>query len=479
MLGAACNGAAPGDSKATQRESTTAPASERLVPLRTANPLPPDSVVRAVPDSAVFGLVSSSGPARNVLLITLCSWRADHVGAYGYARDTTPHLDAFARDAMIFDQAYANGTFTDVSHASLFTGLLPGHDGMMDVGDRVRDDVHTLPEVLGAYGFRSLVLLDHAGGMTPPVIQTMARGFGSVTSAPSGALAPALARWIADSPAPWLAWVHVRRAHIPYGTGEPFAHAIDPAVKIWLDKRAKPPLSTGSADPDAALLTAISADPRVRQSLDDVYDSGLARADAQLGQILNAASAAGWMENTLIVIVADHGEALGESGQFGHQGKLISSVLHVPLVIRLPGGKRGRNASPVSLVDVMPTIEATMGAKAQVTADGVSLLPALRGQPIPTRAILAQTVAPAGAEGKMTLEEVLIAPPYWLRVNTFDSRLWRSSPSGWQDVSTSDPDTMRALEASRALLSAGSTFHESRRPVPPAQEEELRKQGYW
>lgn len=415
----------------------------------------------------------------NVLLITLCSWRVDHTGAYGYAKATTPHFDAFARDAMLFDEAYANATFTDISHASLFTGLLPGHDGILDVGDHIRADIHTLPEVLAAYGYRSVAVLDHASGMAPPVVETMARGFGTILDAPGDALGPSLMRWIEQGNQPWLAWIHLRRAHIPYGPGAPFTDHVEPAVREWIGHQGKPPGPSDTDDRNQRFAAAMAENPAISDSLRAVYDSGLARSDAQLGQVLDALAARDFNRNTTVVIAADHGELLGESGQFGHQGQLAEPVLHVPLLIRAPGGHAGRSDALVSLVDLMPTIEGIVGAKPQATADGANLSPVLSGGTMPVRSVLAQAVRRAGERGSVDLYEALIQPPYWLSSSATASRLWHAELDHWSDVTADEPARLAEMNEARAKRSEGTSFRAIRNVVPPAQKQQMQEQGYW
>jgi len=310
---------------------------------------------------------------RNVLLITIDTLRADHVGAYGYAPARTPALDALARAGVRFDRAYATAPITLTSHASLMTGRYPPGHGARDNGMRIDLRTTTLAEALAHAGFATAAFvaafpLDRRFGLI--------KGFQTYGDAmprdPTGHLAnDRPGRLVVDEALAWMdthrqdrffLWVHLFEPHAPYGN---------------------------PADPAQA-----------RRSVIDRYDDDVAEADVQSGRLIRALGAV--RPQTLIVMAADHGEAFGEHGEISHSVFVYDVTLRVPLIIAGPQGEAGPQkqpgrvvADPVSLVDVAPTIAALAGLP-RFDADGQNLFPTSDPQ-TPTsgvRALYAESFAP-------------------------------------------------------------------------------------
>ncbi len=284
------------------------------------------------------GCARPSADARgfNLLLVTLDTVRADHLGAYGDAAAATPALDALAAEGVRFADAQASAPLTLPSHVSLLTGLAPPHHGVHDNGGALRADVPTLATRLARAGYRTAAfvgafVLDHRFGL--------ARGFelydDDIARPPGEAAALEAERpgrevvdralaWLAkDDPRPFFLWVHLYDAHAPYRPPAPFAERFAGAP----------------------------------------YDGEIAEVDAQVARLLAALDGRGAVARTLVAVVADHGEALGEHGEATHGLFLYQGTLRVPWLLRAPGVlPRGFVVRPpVGTVSLAPTLAGLLG----------------------------------------------------------------------------------------------------------------------
>jgi arylsulfatase A-like enzyme/Flp pilus assembly protein TadD len=272
------------------------------------------------------------------VLVTLDTVRADHLGAYGYAAAETPVLDRLAREGVRFEQASSAVPLTLPSHSSLLSGLLPPHHGLRNNGaGAFPATTPTLASVLSGEGYRTgafvgSFVLDHRFGL--------ARGFATyddeVERDPNAAVSleaerPARAvidralAWLGETsspPRPFFLWVHLYDAHAPYEPPSPYR-----------ERHAGRP-----------------------------YDGEIAEVDAELGRLLTELDRRGLAGSTVVAVAADHGEALGEHGELTHGLLLYEPTLRVPLLLRAPGLRAGTVVhTPVSLVDVAPTLAGLLG----------------------------------------------------------------------------------------------------------------------
>jgi choline-sulfatase len=310
--------------------------------------------------------------AHNLVLITIDTLRADHVGAYGYARAHTPTLDAVARAGVLFERAYAAAPITLPSHATLLSGRYPPGHGARDNGMHVSAGVPTLATELQTRGFKTAAFvaafpLDHQFGLdrgfdvygdrlgrTPdgklanerPASQVVdealswLRTLAPSTRAPStqapGTEHPALST---QHPAPFFLWIHLFEPHAPYG------------------------------------------DPASGRSTIDRYDDEIATADREAGRLLAALQPVA--DRTLVVVAGDHGEAFGEHGEYAHSIFVYDTTLRVPLVVRGPGVTAGSKiAAAVTLADIAPTATRMLGFEMK-NVDGIDLSPFLNPNPNP------------------------------------------------------------------------------------------------
>ncbi len=291
-------------------------------------------------------------PSLNVLLITIDTLRADYVACYGRKRVDTPNMDALAARGARMAQAIAQVPLTAPSHASILTGTYPQVHKIRDMGGFVLDkDVPTLATVLQGAGYDtaafvgSAVLSHHYG---------VNRGFGTYVDSMKedtrlqklpGVVAEIRGEVVAGRALDWLkkhsvsgknffAWVHFYDPHFPYDPPEPF--------------RSRYPK--------------------------DPYGGEVAYADEQVGKLTSWLSEAGLADRTLVVLMSDHGESLGDHGEYTHGVFLYDSTVHVPLIIAGPGVPQGRVvAQQVRSIDVMPTVADFAGTAPGDKVQGVSL----------------------------------------------------------------------------------------------------------
>jgi arylsulfatase A-like enzyme/tetratricopeptide (TPR) repeat protein len=305
-----------------------------------------------------FRLLRSRSP-RNLLLITLDTVRADRLGCYHYAAAQTPQIDRLAASGLRFEQATTTVPLTLPAHSSLMTGTFPGWHGVKDNGGfYLDDDQLTLAEVLRDRGFRTggfigAFVLDRRWG----IAQGFDRYFDEfdldrfanaaamdMIQRPGSDVVDHALEWLrADSTRPFFAWAHLYDAHTPYEAPEEF------------QKRF----------------------PRTR---DGAYDAEIASVDTQVGRLVEALRADGRLDDTLVVVVADHGEMLGEHGELTHGFFIYEAATHIPLIISGPGVPAGVVPDQVRIVDVMPTALSLLGIPIPKQVQGSDVMPLARGR---------------------------------------------------------------------------------------------------
>jgi arylsulfatase A-like enzyme len=309
-------------------------------------------------------------PVPNVILISLDTLRADHLGVYGYERPTSPEIDAFAGESFVFERALAPAPNTPPSQMTMMTSLTPGRHGFTGSWDTLAPDIETLAQRLSQAGLATAGFVD-AGYLR--AIFGFDRGFDTYDDRGGGlaSIIPRALRWLDAHPDQrFFLFVHTYDIHAPYVSPAPYAGMFHETPY------------TGSLDPTAEALDAIwresieisAAD---LQHLVDSYDEGIRYTDAQLGQFLTALRERGRLDDTLIIITSDHGEEFGEHGSVSHWRLYFQPNLRIPLIIRLPGGGRvpERLTQPTQLLDVLPTILDAAGAPRLEAAQGRSLMP--------------------------------------------------------------------------------------------------------
>jgi arylsulfatase A-like enzyme len=305
--------------------------------------------------------------ARNIVLITIDTLRADRVGSYGYGSARTPAIDALAARGTRFERAYATAPITLTSHASLMSGRYPAGHGARHNGLRVNTATPLLAEALAREGFATAAFvaafpLDRRFGLD--------RGFQTYSDRlPRSAGRQANERPGDQAASEAIAWLQAHRA-TRGGDGRAGRYF------LWIHL----------FEPHAPYGAAGDARPVTTR-----YDEEIAEADRQVGRTVEALGPD--LESTTVVVAADHGEAFGEHGEIAHSIFVYDTTLRVPLVVAGPGAGRHVAASPVSLVDIAPTLAGLAGLSA-FDADGVDLRPVLAGHAGPPRTLYAESFAP-------------------------------------------------------------------------------------
>jgi arylsulfatase A-like enzyme/Flp pilus assembly protein TadD len=356
-----------------------------------------------------------------VVVVSIDTLRADHLPAYGYRGVATPALDALARQAVLFENAYAQVPLTLPSHAALLTGLLPPQNGVRDNTGYTLGDHATLPEILSRSGYAT-------GAAVSAVVlaktSRIDRGFrfydDNVEAASPGLPLNAIQRagseteriaeeWIAArGDEPFFFLLHLYEPHTPYRPLEPFAS-------------------------------------RYR---DAPYDGEIATADAIVEKFFAFLRDRKIFDRAIVVLLSDHGEGLGDHGEDEHGILLYRETLHVPLLVRLPGGRRGgtRVARPVGLVDVFPTVVELLGLPAPAGLSGVPLF-ASGAAAGAERAIYSETLFPRYHFGWSDLAS--LTGPRYHYVHAPRPELYDvvADPGERRDLAPELPPAFRALRA--------------------------------
>ncbi len=303
-------------------------------------------------------------PRCNIVLISIDTLRADHVGAYGYQRQTTPNIDRLAAQAILFERAVSQSAWTRPAHASMFTGLYPHEHGILSVHPPrgLEPSARTIAAVLAEAGYQTAAFTG-GGNMSAEF------GFGvgfAVYRSPGRRFEQTVAaalEWLGEAREPFFLFVHGLDVHRPY---KPTA----------ADRRALGLSPVAPADFARACHGDRSAPVG---PLVDQYDAAVHRADRSLGPLLKAVTEGPRAERTIVVVTADHGEQLREHGGCFHIRTLYREVIEVPLIVRVPGlgARRVAGVVPAS-VAVAPTLaELVLGRRGGLP--GPTLVPVLAG----------------------------------------------------------------------------------------------------
>lgn len=346
------------------------------------------AVLLLLPAVASRGSAPQGADPPNIILITIDTLRADHVGCYGDRSAATPNIDALARTGARFTHAYTPVPITLPAHASLLTGTFPMATGMHDfTTNKLPSSAVTLTKVLRDNGFTTAAfiasaVLDSRFGLNQgfdtyydyfDFRQLRRSNFGQLERRGDVVVDEALS-WLKLNPRqPFFLWVHLYDPHHPYTPPEPYASRF----------RASP------------------------------YDGEIAFADAQVGRLFAYLQERRIYENALIVLASDHGEGLGEHGEKTHGFFIYNSTLHVPLIFKIPGAAPRVVEEDVSLVDVMPTILQALKLRIPSAVQGRSLMSPILGRS-------------SGASSNLYAETYLpLLHFHWSQLRALQSRGWK------------------------------------------------------
>lgn len=334
-------------------------------------------------------LFTSCGPRTpeyrpSIVLITIDTIRTDHMSLYGYERETTPEIDAFFADGAVFDRAYATTSYTPASVVSFLTGLYPQHHGVRYFLQPVEDDVESLARWLGDDGYETAAFVSninlrgawigldaHFDHYDDLMLEREKHRVVFERSAEPNT--DAALEWLQgrdDPERPFFLWVHYIDPHGPYTPPEPLVREFSHDAPLPIDPERVP---------------EYQRDPEVRDGREyvDRYDEEIAHMDAQIGRLLRGLEAYTDPAETLYALTADHGEILMEVDPWFSHGKNVHEpAVRAPLAFRGPGIAPRRDATPVSIVDVPPTILGALGRRMPKGLDGVPLAKETPARPI-------------------------------------------------------------------------------------------------
>lgn len=438
----------------------------------------PGHVENLVAVSVPFHAVRTTTSPRNVILISLDTWRADGLSCVDDERVSTPNLDRFAAEGRRFARHYTSSPWTLPAHTSLFTSLFPVQHGVIAKDHRVPRDAPDFPSLLRARGYRTAAF---TGGGFLSAYYGFHRGFDSYRAANLGVvdLVERANRWLEDAPRPFFLFLHTYEIHSPYAPPEPLrsrrvtTHDSELPVEVREDDIQE--------RIDAGTLTASD-----RRYTSELYHAGIEWTDHALGDLFAKLDTLGLRDDTMVIVTSDHGEELFEHAGIGHGQTLFEEVLRIPLLVRAPGFTHaGEVVTQLTRIeDVAPTIFDWLDLPVPASWSGRSLRSTPENatfQLAHLRFLYASHEAPALVIGR---EKVIEADPAYARtrdastIRVFDLE---RDPEERSPLAPTDPRTLalrdrlhhdlrffrtKALEADVGVL-------------PPEEQRELDALGYF
>jgi arylsulfatase A-like enzyme len=333
----------------------------------------------------------------NVLILVLDGASASRMSAYGYSKPTTPEIESFAKESVVFDQAISQAVYTIASIGSVLTGQYPERHQSVSFADRLPSSAVTLPGILTAEGFAT------AGFSGNAVVSStfgLDRGYQEFRLARelSGytghgdSVKSSFLEWLSQNAEKrFFAYVHFREPHFPYDPPPPYDTLFGPA----------PVFPKGLQDWEAVEIynrAAARGEEVPAEVLDRVralYEGNLAYVDHLVGEVLAELARLGLAERTAVVLTADHGESLFEHRYIGHNTQLYEESVRVPLMWRVPGIAPRRVADVVELIDLAPTVLDLVRLGELPAVEGMqgrSLVPLLVGDEAVARPAFSRTL---------------------------------------------------------------------------------------
>ena len=414
--------------------------------------------------------------ARNLILISLDTLRADRLGAYGYPRKTSRNIDALAASGVRFETVIADSGWTLPSHVSLFTGLAPSAHGVTHHSQRMSGRLTVLPEILRQQGFRTVAI---TGGGFLSKSHGFGRGFEEYEALKRKDLGTALsrARKRLNEFGPeerFFMFIHSYEVHCPYTPPIFYIGMYVNSIRVRPEERVK---TGGRCDEQYNKMNLTRGQGKY---LSDVYDAGIRYADDLLKGLFDEIRESGRLKDTIVILVSDHGEEFLEHGRIGHTDTLYIEDLRVPWIMTGAGLPAVVISQPVGLSDVLPTILDALGV-APPPGLKPSLLPLIQGKKD------ANSARPVFSEidWKSVLRSAVIGD-YQLIFRKKSEKLrlynWRKDPLEKNNLWGSDPALDKklrlALDAHFQGLAEKKIKPEPAGPLTEQEKEQLRALGY-
>jgi arylsulfatase A-like enzyme len=447
------------------------------------------------------------------ILVSIDTLRADRVGRQIDGLSITPNLDRLAAESHVFHQAYAQSNMTLFSHASVFSGQYPSALHPINLQFNLPEQVPTLASIMGMYGYRTGAIV--SGGHLDPVFgldqgfdhYEVTENWGTLRTA-----VPAALSWLDASPdRESVLFIHGYDTHERYLKPPPvgglyFKSAPSKMAKavlenkagtsaivngVWHPKRrfvqifnpnqgrphSTSALSAVSSNTDSAPLTDADL-----VHISEAYDGATTYADIQVGVLMAELEDRGLLDTSWVIVFSDHGEELGERGLFNHRLGLSDALLHVPLIIRPPGGHDGQrdHTELVALIDILPTVLERAGLPAPAQASGRALMADDAADQPQRTAIFAEgrfrSIGAVDAEGGLSFSGIAAHSPHLLDLLN-STRLDSEAFEAW---GTSAPKMLRtAMVNWRAGLHTAQSRVRTDGTNFRARKQALNESGYW
>ncbi len=404
---------------------------------------------------------SQPPPKPNVLLITLDTTRVDRLGAYGFGLARTPNIDALAREGIVCTDCATTAPITLVAHTSILTGLFPPAHGVRDNGTyALNDQAVTLAESLKQAGYDT-----HAAVSAQVLAKryNLTQGFDSYDDE----------LWEEDKPPLFM---------IPDRPGPKTARRSTSWLDTWFAKDDRPPFFMWAHFFDPHQPYESKADQQ--HLMPSPYDAEIAQADQAVGILVDWLKSHGELDNTVIVVTADHGESLGEHGEKTHAIFIYDATIRVPLIWRYPAllPAQAKYEGPVRLVDIMPTVLSVLELPGAENTQGYDLVPALQGKVEPPK-------LPQYCESLLSEVGFGMAPLFGIRLDGYkyirapNPELYNlnEDPRELANLHANSPEVVMRLDAELSKLVADSeqrALVDKRNPMDTETIDMLQALGY-
>jgi len=335
----------------------------------------------------------------NVILIVIESLRVDHLGCFGYVRNTSPNLDRLAKECYFFTQAFSPSSWTRTALASIVSSTWPTEHGLLSdkMSDRLADEYITIQEYAKQQGLYTGIIYTNvncAFGIDQAFDSVMRK-----LAQRADKLFHAAVSWIEKhKQSPFFLYLHVLDPHTPYTNHPQFSFnkglgdtSRDVRDLFFVCRHNYTEYEQAAAAGDATWAESISAEDLAEML--DYYDSEIAYMDHYIGRLIDYLKYRGLWQNSLVIVTADHGEEFLDHGGYWHGTTLYNELLRVPLWVHVPGMGQGICRTRVSTIDIFPTVmEFLAGTTAHgAQVKGRSLLPIIGGEKAEARRFIAAT----------------------------------------------------------------------------------------
>jgi len=432
--------------------------------------------------TVVGGCDSESSRARNVILISIDTLRADRLGAYGHDAPTSPNLDLLAAQGVVFEDTSSTSPWTIPSHASLLTGLYPSGHGVQTLGLRLSNKIPSLATVLGENGydtaaFVNVVFLGGGSGLNQGFDKFGITGPKTSRQGVSKDMIQEIKSWLsAHRERPVFVFAHFFDVHSSYQSLPHFEAMFTHGEENRFDGSTKQIVkaATGATPP---------VTPSEAAHLMRLYDAGIRQLDDELGRFFGWLRDKQWLDDTVVIITSDHGEEFLEHGGMLHSSSHYEELVRVPLIISGAGiDVSGRVSTPVSIVDVAPTLLTLLDIQPTAEFDGRDLSPFLKNPDASVPSLENRTLV---VETGPAMTDVLRTArrgrhKLILNLKSGNRELYDlvADPLETENLVYKKPDLADSLAAELEEISGRGAGFEEAPPISPEMKQRLEALGY-